>query len=173
MDMQRRNLFRGKLSSRSEDIRLPWLKSIDAFYENCTRCYDCIQACPEQIIHIGNGKYPAVNFKAGGCPLCGECAKACSQRLFNSPSDHKPWQLVAQVANTCLPYQQVSCRSCQDSCPSTAIKFTLQPGTTSTPEIIVEKCTGCGFCVAPCPVFAIEIVSRHKSNTTWGSSNES
>jgi len=158
MDMQRRNLFRGKISSHTEDIRLPWLKSLSLFYENCSRCYDCIQACPEHIINIADGKYPGVNFKTGGCTFCGECAEACSLDLFNSHTSHKPWHLIAQVGKSCLSYQQVSCRSCEDSCPSNAIKFTPQLGKTPLPEIILDQCTGCGFCVSPCPVFALEIV---------------
>ncbi len=159
MDMQRRNLFRGKFFSYSEDIRLPWLKSVALFYNNCTQCNECIQACPESIIKTDGG-YPYIDFKFGECTFCGKCAQACPQTLFYAHTNHRPWTFIAKVKQACLSLHQVSCRSCQDSCAYRAIKFELKPGLIPQPEINDQLCTGCGACVSPCPSFAIEIVTN-------------
>lgn len=162
MDMQRRNLFRGKIFSQPEDVRLPWLKSFSLFYDKCTQCGECVKACPEDVVVKGDGGYPGVDFAMGECTFCGECAQSCSENLFNNPEHNKPWSLVAMIGTSCLAYQHVSCRSCQDSCEHAAIKFELEPGKTPVPKLISLHCTGCGACVSPCPVSAIEVVSENK-----------
>ncbi|MDH5217008.1 MAG: ferredoxin-type protein NapF [Gammaproteobacteria bacterium] len=173
MDMQRRNLFRGKLFTQSEDIRLPWLKSFSLFYEKCTQCGDCIKACPEKVLLKGGGGYPAIDFKAGECTFCGDCAQSCTENLFEKPEQSKPWSFVAMVGESCLAYQQVSCRSCQDSCEHAAITFKLEQGKTPVPRLISHLCTGCGACVSPCPTSAIDVVSENKQQLLEGSLNVS
>ncbi|NOX43558.1 MAG: ferredoxin-type protein NapF [Gammaproteobacteria bacterium] len=158
--MQRRNLIRGKFFSHSEDVRLPWLKSAALFYKNCTQCAECIRACPERIVKKADGGYPAIDFKFGECTFCGECAQACPQELFETHINRKSWAFIAKVEQACLTLHQVSCRSCQDSCAYGAIKFELVLGMIPRPEINDQLCTGCGACVAPCPSFAIEIVTN-------------
>ncbi|VAW87088.1 Ferredoxin-type protein NapF (periplasmic nitrate reductase) [hydrothermal vent metagenome] len=157
MDIRRRNLFHGKLSSQAEDVRLPWLKSTSLFYDNCTQCGDCVQTCPENIIINGDGGYPRVEFKFGGCTFCELCAKVCPQNLFLIANKKTAWNFRAVVGSSCLSYQQVSCRSCQDSCEYGAINFTPQLGKVPEPVINSDLCLGCGACVSPCPNCAIEI----------------
>jgi len=161
MDMQRRNLIRGNFFSHADDIRLPWLKSVALFYENCTQCYECIHACPESIVKKADGAYPGIDFKSGECTFCGECAQACPQALFEAHKNNIPWTIVANVTPLCLALHQISCRSCQDSCAYGAIKFELAPATIPHPEINDQLCTGCGACVSPCPSFAIEMIKNN------------
>lgn len=156
MDMQRRNFLRGKLSTPTEDIYLPWLKSLNQFYDRCTRCYECIQACPEKIIEAAGGNYPSVNFKLSECVFCEKCADICPQNLFETRKNQKPWMLTANVDQTCLALNQIACRSCQDSCQYGALTFPLKLGKTPSPLINPERCTGCGACVPPCPTFSLK-----------------
>ena len=66
-----------------------------------------------------------------------------------------PWSLTAVIGPACLPRHGVECRSCGDFCDARAIRFAPRIGGSPLPEIDRERCTGCGACVAPCPVTAI------------------
>ncbi len=158
MDMQRRNLFLGRNLSSSEVVHLPWLKSHELFYENCTRCEKCTQICPEAIVSQADGGFPAIDFKKGECTFCGKCAEVCPQPIFIINKKISPWDFFAKVdPSTCLSSQHISCRSCQDSCDYRAIKFTLKAGKTPYPEVNEDLCCGCGACVSRCPTYAIKI----------------
>ena len=63
----------------------------------------------------------------------------------------------ARVAEGCLARHGVVCQSCRDACPEGAISFRPTLGRVATPAIDVDACTGCGDCVAPCPVAAIDV----------------
>ena len=55
VNLSRRGLFRGRLSAPRPGIQLPWSVSWDEFVAGCTRCGDCLAACPEQILIKGDG----------------------------------------------------------------------------------------------------------------------
>jgi len=157
MDLRRRNLLRGHINSNQTPNYLPWLKSADKFYAECTRCYDCVEVCAENIIIKGDGGYPSIDFKQGECSFCRKCVQSCGQDLFHQTSNHPPWRNKAQISTQCLATQNISCQSCQDSCESRAIKFDYQLGAIPHPKINLENCTGCGACVSVCPNWAISI----------------
>jgi ferredoxin-type protein NapF len=69
VDASRRGFFRGRPRPKAE-IRPPWALAESLFTDCCTRCNDCIDACPEQIIVIGDGGYPTIDFKRGECTFC-------------------------------------------------------------------------------------------------------
>jgi len=162
MDIRRRKFFRGKLTSPRGDVHLPWLISMSAFYDHCTQCSECAVSCPENIIVKGEGGYPALDFKLGECTFCQRCAFACPHALFKTETNTKPWNLVAKIEASCLTYQGVSCQSCQDSCSNDAIGFSFTIGKAAQPEVDNSLCTGCGACVAPCPVESITLGPQKK-----------
>lgn len=43
------------------------------------------------------------------------------------------------------------------------MRFRPRLGRVAEPEVDLAACTGCGECVAPCPVAAIEIAGRSAS----------
>jgi ferredoxin-type protein NapF len=61
----------------------------------------------------------------------------------------------AVITAGCLTRNRVVCRSCGETCETSAIRFRLAPGGVSTPEIALAACNGCGDCVPACPVRAI------------------
>ncbi|MFQ2858243.1 ferredoxin-type protein NapF [Aeromonas caviae] len=156
VNLSRRGLFRGRLSAPKAGIQLPWSVSWDEFVAGCTRCGDCLAACPEQILIKGDGGFPRVDFHRGECTFCTECVSACQAPLFR-PTTQTPWEYVAHIEAGCLATAQVFCQRCQDSCEQQAIRFSPRLGRVPTPSIHAESCNGCGACVADCPVGSISI----------------
>jgi ferredoxin-type protein NapF len=157
VDLSRRGFLRGRVRPKAE-IRPPWALSESEFVDRCTRCNDCLKACPQGILVPGEGGYPTVDFSRGECTFCADCVAACQPRaLLRSGEDTSPWPYKAQVSEACLPKKGVECRVCGDFCDVRAIRFTPRIGGNPLPDIDTETCTGCGACVAPCPATAISI----------------
>ncbi|WP_374502797.1 ferredoxin-type protein NapF [Pseudoxanthomonas sp.] len=134
--------------------RPPWAKPEPEFLAACTRCDACVRACPEQVLLRDADGLPRFEARAGECTFCGDCVAACGSGAFE-PARDPPWTLVAGVADTCLSAQGVVCASCREVCPASAIR--MPPGARGAASVDPETCTGCGACVAPCPVDAIAL----------------
>jgi Fe-S-cluster-containing hydrogenase component 2 len=52
--------------------------------------------------------------------------------------------------------QEIPCDPCVDACPHGAIE--MAGGITGLPQLLGERCTGCGVCIAQCPGQAIFVV---------------
>lgn len=157
VDLSRRGFFRGRPRPRAE-IRPPWALIEEAFIDQCTRCNDCLKACPQHILVSGDGGYPTVDFSQGECTFCGDCVARCQPKaLSRLEPEQAAWPYKAAIGEDCLPRQGVECRVCGDFCDARAIRFPPRLGGSPLPEIDAEKCTGCGACVAPCPVTAISV----------------
>ena len=156
VDASRRGFLRGRPRPQAE-IRPPWALPEDAFIDRCTRCNDCLKACPQKILVVGDGGYPTVDFSHAECTFCGDCVTACRPRALVRLDDAAPWQRKAVINDACLARRSVECRICGDFCDARAIRFLLRLGGSPLPEIDSALCTGCGACVAPCPSRAIAI----------------
>ncbi len=157
--LSRRDFLRGKFTpSKPKSPRPPWALAEPAFVDACTRCGDCQRACPERIIvEDGEGR-PTVNFSVSACTFCGKCVEACQPRALRREEESAaPWQIKAHILDSCLAKHHVVCRSCGDACPVQAIRFRPQVMDTAQPQVDPQICTGCGACVAPCPVDALRI----------------
>ncbi|GKX63893.1 ferredoxin-type protein [Pragia fontium] len=161
--LSRRNLLRGQWR-RSSAIRPPWSIEEQRFVDGCSRCHACVEACETGVIIVSNARaFPEIDFQRAECTFCGRCAEVCPEPLFR-PLETQPWQRIAVINQTCLTYQGVTCRSCQDVCEPNAIKFRLRLGGTAQPELDQQSCTGCGSCVRSCPVQAITTRESDKDN---------
>ena len=156
VDLSRRAFFRGRPRPRVEK-RPPWALAEGAFIDHCTRCNDCIKACPTRILVVGDGGYPTVDFREGECTFCGDCVTACQPKALLRTEDQQAWPYTASIGEDCLPRQGVECRVCGDFCDARAIRFPPRLGGSPLPEVDTEKCTGCGACFAPCPTVAVTI----------------
>jgi ferredoxin-type protein NapF len=139
-------------------IRLPWALRADL----CTGCGDCVGACPESIVTLDEKSRAIVDFRrgAGVCSFCGACAEACREPVFAAAAVRAttpPWTLRATIGADCLTQDGVMCQTCKDTCGDSAIRFVYAAGRIPEPSIDLDRCTGCGACVASCPAAAIEI----------------
>lgn len=155
MDPSRRNLLFGRRPQTPSAPPLPW--ATPNFFDRCTRCSDCVSACPTQIIKVGEGGFPRVDFSQGECTFCSDCVTACQPKAL-AKTDAAPWSLKARISDDCLATQGVECRICGEACDERAIRFELAIGKVAHPQIQTEQCTGCGACVAPCPSTSIRIL---------------
>jgi ferredoxin-type protein NapF len=153
VDIRRRGLLRGRTRISPPAIRPPWSR-LDRFAALCIRCGACQEACPESILRAGDGGFPEVDFGLGECSFCGACADSCPAPVFDRAAA-RPWDITAKIGASCLSARGIACRSCQDTCPHSAIRFTLAPGGVAQPHVEAQSCTGCGACVSICPVGAV------------------
>jgi ferredoxin-type protein NapF len=142
------------LTATPPGIPPPWADA-QKLHELCTACGACAAACPTGILRTA-GRPPVVDFARGECTFCGACADACPEPIFDRTRE-PPWALVARIGEACLALRQVYCQSCRDACPEAAIRFTPTWRAAPRPSVDAEACTGCGACVAACPVGAIEV----------------
>lgn len=184
--MDRRNFFQAALSKggkiavdvadahikkqASRWIRPPFAINEIEFLLGCTRCTDCIDACPQQLIFALSTKMgakfagtPALDLLNNSCLLCEDwpCVTACTPHVLVhtiEESDEKndttkinditlP-KLARASINTerCLPFSGPECGACIDSCPIDGA-LTLD---ITRPVINDELCTGCAICRENC-----------------------
>lgn len=163
VDLARRGFFRGRPRPKAEN-RPPWALPEIQFIDRCTRCGECQKACPTQLITVGDGGYPSLDFSRAECTFCGDCAAICQPRALNRQPDVPPWALQAVISDGCLPKRGVECRTCGDFCDQQALRFLPRMGGSPIPDINLDRCTGCGACVAPCPTHAILILAPKQGN---------
>jgi ferredoxin-type protein NapF len=156
-DPSRRSFFRGSMTRTVLALRPPWARVEEAFVEFCTRCDDCVRACPDQVLIRGAGGYPEVDFKRAACTLCGDCAAACKAGALCAPDlDEVPaWRHRARIGDNCLSVKGIVCRACGDACEADAIRFRPMTGGRSQPLVDTQACTGCGGCLFVCPTDAV------------------
>ena len=150
-----RRSFLGGRKRNSDAIRPPWSPSEDVFTDQCRRCGDCISACETGVLIKGSGGFPEADFSRAGCTFCEQCNTACGDRILTK--QHERWKILPQISQQCLARNQIHCRTCQELCEVEAIRFELVPGGVALPEIDLSLCSGCGECVADCPVEAIKM----------------
>ncbi len=156
VDAARRGFLRGRPRPKAE-LRPPWARPEAAFIDHCTRCGDCLPACPQGIVVSGDGGYPSIDFTRGECTFCAACVAACRPQALLRRDGEAPWPHKARVGPACLPAQGIECRVCGDYCEVRAIRFLPRLGGSPLPEIDADRCTGCGACLAPCPSHAIRM----------------
>lgn len=158
MDPGRRSFFLGRRATAP--VRPPWSTEA-AILSACTSCGDCVASCPSNIIEMGAGNYPEVRLDKAECTFCGRCAEVCRADVFDLT--RKPFRHTVAIGESCLSKAGIECRSCQDACPETAIRFRPRLGRPAEPVLQADMCNGCGACLAPCPVNAISVVAEREA----------
>ena len=157
MDVSRRRFLSARRSADSP-LRPPWSLGEEAFVASCTRCDDCVSACPTGVLQRGEGGYPVVDFMQASCTLCGDCAAACADGALVRRADIPSWRHTLTIVASCLPLQHVECRVCGEACEEEAIVFRPRLGSVAQPEFDSQRCTACGACISPCPVGALRTI---------------
>ncbi len=176
--LSRRELFRGKIFQPIRDAatrgaaagrvvakqdvslsllqRPPGAVAEGQFLASCTRCGECVTACPPRAILCAP---PEAGEKRAGtpfidpirqpCVMCIDtpCITACEPGVLR---DELPRKMAdARVDKlACLAWLGQPCRLCVDQCP---VEGAISMDDAHRPAISPEACTGCGVCVQVCP----------------------
>jgi ferredoxin-type protein NapF len=147
-------------------VRPPGSRPEDDFLALCVRCGECMASCPNNALQpiwfeAGNeGLFsPGLVPKRGACSQdCNNCGTVCPTSAIRplEISDRR-WAKTGTariMREKCLAWeQQKRCMVCDEVCPYSAVKFRNEPGNpVPVPEVMEERCSGCGFCEHHCPV---------------------
>ena len=181
--MDRRSFFRSAIDKGSKTavkavdasvnkqathwLRPPFAINELEFLLACTRCNDCIDACPHDVIFSLSAKVgiraagtPALDLLNKGCHLCEDwpCVTACTPKALIMPDSQTDVEEEAETISlpvlakasinteACLPFSGPECGACIDFCPVDGA-LTLDM---VKPVIDQERCTGCALCREAC-----------------------
>lgn len=155
-------------------IRPPASVPADLFNTLCIRCGNCIKACPTDILihHTGTNPIlawmtPEVSFEKGYClETCNLCGRVCPSgaiTLFSTEAKKEIFMGSAEInLDNCLLLQNTECDRCKEACKYAALDIVpLADTLMMKPEVIKDKCVGCGACAVICPVLTISIKTIH------------
>ncbi|WP_235908931.1 4Fe-4S dicluster domain-containing protein [Roseiconus nitratireducens] len=124
------------------------------FLAGCTRCGDCINACPYDAItkapdRLGNiAGTPVIVADSSACRMCHDfpCIASCGPGvLIDSIA---PIMGTARVTeHLCLAHHHTTCTVCSERCPVDDAIMVVD----GKPTVNEDHCTGCGVCRYVCP----------------------
>jgi len=127
----------------------------------CTRCGDCIDACPHKVIFPLKASLgpdvagtPAMDLTNNACHLCQDwpCVTACEPGVLKLPPTESETETLPRLAiarvdtEACLPYLGPECGACAESCP---VEGALG-WQGDKPVIHPDHCVGCAQCRRAC-----------------------
>ncbi|MGE0644106.1 MAG: 4Fe-4S dicluster domain-containing protein [Nitrospira sp.] len=155
-------------------VRLDWLRPPGAveehlFLERCTKCNDCVTACPPHAIvtHPDDGT-PVLYADQSPCLLCEDvpCAAACGTGAL-MPVEHSRQVRMGTAAishRLCTAGQ--GCHACVSRCPTDALAMDFESLRLS---VMTEACVGCGMCEMVCKTVndrvAIRVIPARQLNS--------
>ncbi|MDH5493116.1 MAG: 4Fe-4S binding protein [Myxococcales bacterium] len=137
------------------------------FLAACTRCGECIEACPHGAVLFYNEKAgprlagtPIMRPDRRACHMCDgfPCAAACAEPALEVPAEPLAWLGVVRILpDRCMAYAGPECGACLRHCPDEAPAMQLIDW---RPRVDERSCVGCGRCIHACPTRprAIEMV---------------
>lgn len=144
-----------KVGGGKRYLRPPGAIDEAAFLLTCTRCGDCVTACPEKAIKL----LPATAGAAVGTPYidpldracnqCGKCMPVCEPKALLTIADPRQVRMGTAVidSHTCWAHKGSICDVCYQRCPYPDEAIRMVDG---KPEILTDACTGCGLCAYVC-----------------------
>lgn len=143
---------------------LPQLRSLlppgatPQFATLCTRCGDCVSACPANAIEVDPSGLradglPHIIPAESPCVICASlaCMQSCATGAL-APVDRAAIKIGrAKVDHAiCLRGSGEACTLCVDVCPVGEAAIVVSP-ITGRIRVHSDACTGCGMCEQRCP----------------------
>lgn len=136
-------------------IRKDWLRPPGAveealFLERCTKCNDCVKACPHGSIVLHQVDATPVIFPDQiPCYLCEDlpCIAACATDALLPVEGHEHVRMGLAVVSHRLCTAGQGCHACVSKCPTEALMMDFE---TQRLAVTKERCVGCGICEQIC-----------------------
>ena len=141
-------------------IRPPGAVDEVIFLEKCTRCGDCITACPHDAITLAPASFrnaagsPMINAADAPCLMCEDypCIEVCPENVLLPLETGRKHKIAdARILDyNCLNRNGRAaehCTVCIEQCPEQGALI-VEDG---MPRVDNDKCTGCGICHYACP----------------------
>jgi len=152
----------------------PWLRPPGALAENdfrvkCSKCNQCVAACPVYAIRIDHSGqegagFPYIDVDYQPCVLCDgqPCMPACPTGALQIIEREKIDMGTANwFAPTCRLTSGEDCTICTDDCPIGPAAINMIDGRINVTE---AGCTGCGVCQSHCPTDPKSIIVIPRSS---------
>ena len=147
-------------STRIDWLRPPGAVEEQLFLERCTRCNDCVTACPPGAIvaHPEDGT-PVLFADQSPCLLCEDlpCIAACeTDALLPVVEVRQVHMGIAAVSHRLCTAGQ-GCHACVSKCPMDALVMDFASLRLS---VVKEACVGCGMCEMVCRAVSDRVAIR-------------
>lgn len=160
-----------RITKRPPLLRPPGALSEREFLNACTRCSDCVNACPKDAIqkvpkkmgflimdtpYIDPAKVPCV--MCDGLPCIAACEEGALLPVPGGPRDVEMGYAILDKKK-CQAYGDTFCQQCLIDCP---IPGAITQDREMRPTIHKDVCTGCGVCVRSCGTVNIPVAIKVK-----------
>ncbi|WP_253159968.1 4Fe-4S dicluster domain-containing protein [Stieleria tagensis] len=124
------------------------------FLAGCTRCGDCIAACPYDAIRNAPDRLgsvagtPIIEADVAACMMCDDfpCITSCKPGVL--VDSIRPVMGTAKITeHLCLAHHHTTCTVCSERCPVDSAIVVFE----GKPTVDEDTCTGCGVCRYVCP----------------------
>jgi ferredoxin-type protein NapF len=153
-------------------LRPPGAVEEKRFAGLCTRCGNCVRACPSRIIHPDTGQAgvagllaPTIRYEKKYClEDCRACTLVCPSGALQEMSLERKRKYVIGEAlvdgSLCLlALGQKDCDACERACPFDAVHIKWDENQyLAYPVVSTDRCNGCGACEVVCPAEKIKAI---------------